>query len=126
MDDNTAEGFQPDTPLLLPGGVPLELVRIPAGPFRMGQRGGRPNEEPVHEVVIAHEFWLGATPATGPRGRARRRSDRVPVSAMGACAAFSGSGSGAIASGARVRAGAPGHAGRAQRTGLFERSGLKH
>jgi formylglycine-generating enzyme required for sulfatase activity len=70
MDDNTAEAFRPDTLLVLPGGVLLELVCIPAGRFRMGQRGGRPNEEPVHEVVIAHEFWLGATPVTQAQYRA--------------------------------------------------------
>jgi formylglycine-generating enzyme required for sulfatase activity len=70
MDDNTAEAFRPDTPLLLPGGVPLELVRIPDGRFRMGQRTGRPNEEPVHEVKIADDFRLGATPVTQAQYRA--------------------------------------------------------
>jgi formylglycine-generating enzyme required for sulfatase activity len=82
MDDNTAEPFQPDTPLLLPGGVPLGLVRIPAGPFRMGQRGWEPHEEPVHEVTIAHEFWLGATPVTQAQYRAMAEVCRAELAAI--------------------------------------------
>lgn len=48
----------------LPGGVPLDLRRIPAGSFRMGQRGGGPEAEPIHRVVIAEDFYLGVFPVT--------------------------------------------------------------
>jgi len=55
----------PDTLTLdLPGGVPLEFRRIPAGSFRMGQRGGEPDEEPAHRVVIPEDFYLGVYPVT--------------------------------------------------------------
>jgi formylglycine-generating enzyme required for sulfatase activity len=37
---------------------------IPAGKFRMGSRGYRSWEEPVHEVEIPEPFWMGETPVT--------------------------------------------------------------
>jgi formylglycine-generating enzyme required for sulfatase activity len=61
----------PDTLTLdLPGGVPLEFRRISAGAFRMGQRGGGPDEEPIHWVVIAEDFYLGVFPVTQAQYRA--------------------------------------------------------
>jgi formylglycine-generating enzyme required for sulfatase activity len=48
----------------LPGGVPLDLRLIPAGSYRMGQRGGGADEEPVHRVVIPEDFDLGVYPVT--------------------------------------------------------------
>lgn len=52
----------------LPGGVPMEFIRIPAGTFMMGSekdplgedKGWRTLEEelPRHEVKIAHDFYL--------------------------------------------------------------------
>ncbi len=53
----------PDNPseltVLLPGNVPLELVRIPAGTFMMGSESGDSDEKPVHEVTISKDFYLG-------------------------------------------------------------------
>ncbi len=50
--------------IMLPGKVPLELIRIPAGTFLMGQRPGEqdayPNKEmPQHPVNLSHDFWIG-------------------------------------------------------------------
>ncbi len=53
-----------------PAGVDMRFRYIPAGRFRMGQRGmGEQdpwffNEEPPHDVVIERGFWLGETPVT--------------------------------------------------------------
>ncbi len=47
----------------LPGGVPLVLVRVPAGTFRMGtpESAGADfsAEQPVHDVTLTHDFFLG-------------------------------------------------------------------
>lgn len=48
----------------LPGGVPLELVWVPAGTFWMGQQPNEqdayPNKEtPRHQVTLSNGFWLG-------------------------------------------------------------------
>ena len=47
----------------LPGGVPMEFVRIEGGTFLMGSPSseeGRGNHEgPVHEVEISTGFWMG-------------------------------------------------------------------
>jgi formylglycine-generating enzyme required for sulfatase activity len=43
----------------LPSGIQLELVRIPAGEFVMGNRGGKPSEQPLHRVTIDRPFWIG-------------------------------------------------------------------
>jgi len=49
--------------LLLPGGVPLDLVRIPAGSFQMGspdtERSRHDDEGPVHTVNIGYSYYLG-------------------------------------------------------------------
>lgn len=49
----------------LPGGVVLEMVRIPAGRFRMGSQGhaGYEDEHPQH-VVSVPAFYLGKSPVT--------------------------------------------------------------
>jgi len=44
--------------------VLLELIRIPAGDFLMGSRWGHSSEEPVHEVCIPFDFYLGQFPVT--------------------------------------------------------------
>jgi len=58
----------------LPGGVPLAMVRIPAGTFRMGspesERGRSPDEGPAHEVTIPRDFWVGRTEVTQAQWRA--------------------------------------------------------
>ncbi|MHB1045551.1 MAG: formylglycine-generating enzyme family protein [Thermoanaerobaculia bacterium] len=47
----------------LPGGVPLVLVRIPAGTFQMGapesERGSLERERPVHQVTLTSDYYLG-------------------------------------------------------------------
>jgi len=57
LDDPNAET------ILLPGNVPLELVRIPAGSFQMGspdtERSREPNEGPSHTVTIGYDFHMG-------------------------------------------------------------------
>lgn len=49
--------------ILLPGGVPLVMVRIPAGSFQMGspdtERGHASYEGPVHVVNIGYDFYMG-------------------------------------------------------------------
>ena len=49
--------------ILLPGDVPLELVRVPAGSFRMGspdtERSRWSDEGPVHTVTIGYDFYMG-------------------------------------------------------------------
>ncbi|MBB5351527.1 formylglycine-generating enzyme required for sulfatase activity [Haloferula luteola] len=60
-----AVGQQRKPPIIVPldDGVTLTFRHIPAGSFRMGQRGGEANEEPVTEVFVG-EFWMGETPVT--------------------------------------------------------------
>lgn len=51
---------QADLTVRLPGEVPLFFRRIPPGSFLMGSRGGgEADEEPVHRVMLAREFYLG-------------------------------------------------------------------
>lgn len=40
-------------------GVKLELVRIPAGRFVMGDPQGHPDEWPLCEVAVGESFWMG-------------------------------------------------------------------
>src|SRR5262249_10160172 len=39
--------------------IGMELVLIPSGEFKMGWDSGRPDEKPVHNVVISKAFYLG-------------------------------------------------------------------
>ena len=50
--------------LVLHPGMEMAFRRIPAGRFRMGQRGEWDREEPVHWVEIPHDFWMAETPVT--------------------------------------------------------------
>lgn len=59
-----------DLVLELPGRIPMFFRRIPAGSFRMGSRGFYPDEEPIHRVVIAREFYLGTFVVTQEQYRA--------------------------------------------------------
>lgn len=62
------EGEGETKTLLLPGGIPLELVHIPAGSFTMGspstELGRMFDESPQHLVTIPEPFWLGQTEVT--------------------------------------------------------------
>ncbi len=46
---------RPTKTIMLPGDVTLEMIRIPAGTFLMGQAG---EEVPVHRVTLTKDFWL--------------------------------------------------------------------
>ncbi|HTI71327.1 MAG TPA: formylglycine-generating enzyme family protein [Candidatus Limnocylindria bacterium] len=48
-----------DLIISLPREVPMFFRRIEAGRFRMGARGYYSNEEPVHEVRLTEDFYLG-------------------------------------------------------------------
>ena len=54
---------QPISIELVPG-VKMVFCWIPAGEFRMGSRYNRPTEQPVHRVIIPHDFLLAQTPVT--------------------------------------------------------------
>ncbi len=47
----------------LPGGVPLDMVWVPAGTFTMGSPEGElgrdPSEGPQHQVTLSRGFWMG-------------------------------------------------------------------
>ena len=55
---------KPDFVIELPDGPPLGFQHLFPGTFRMGQRGMYHDEEPVHQVRITHEFFLGQFPVT--------------------------------------------------------------
>lgn len=52
-----------DVVVLLPGDVPLAMMRIPSGSFMMGHYPAEENsygqEEPQHEVTLAQDFLMG-------------------------------------------------------------------
>ncbi len=54
--------------LILSNDVPIELVCVPAGVFKMGadEKDGNANlnEKPSHTVQISHAFWMGRFPVT--------------------------------------------------------------
>ncbi len=58
----------------LPGGVPLVMVRIPAGTFRMGspesERGRQANESPQREVTLSSDYYIGKYEVTQAQWRA--------------------------------------------------------
>ena len=77
-----ASGSQAFT-INLPGGVPLVLVRIPAGTFQMGspedERGRWADEGPVHTVNIGYDFYMGKYEVTQAQWLAVRGSWPDPV-----------------------------------------------
>jgi formylglycine-generating enzyme required for sulfatase activity len=60
--------------ITLPGGVPLVLVRIPAGTFLMGsppeERGNVFENENQHQVTLTQDYYLGKTEVTQEQWRA--------------------------------------------------------
>jgi len=60
--------------IMLPGDVPLVLVRIPAGTFLMGspegERGNVFDNEPQHQVTLTQDYYLGKTEITQQQWRA--------------------------------------------------------
>lgn len=55
---------EPDLAIPLPGGLQMRFRRVPAGDFHMGSRGYLDAEEPIHRVVVPHDFYLGRYPVT--------------------------------------------------------------
>lgn len=62
----SAATAQPTTTVLLPGDVPLEMVWLDAGTFRMGALETEdfedppfPDEIPDHRVILSQGFWIG-------------------------------------------------------------------
>jgi len=57
-----AGGGGPEITVMLPGNVPLVLVRIPAGPFVMGSPSGERNrgdDETQHRVTLTRDYYIG-------------------------------------------------------------------
>ena len=67
------EGEPEKETILLPGDVPLEMVRVPEGSFMMGRYPGEldswSDEDPQHSVTVPG-FWLGKTEVTKARWQA--------------------------------------------------------
>ena len=54
--------LEPTVQTVDPGnGATLQLVRIPAGTFVMGDAQGQPDEQPLSVVTIERPFWMGTT-----------------------------------------------------------------
>lgn len=43
----------------LGGDVTIEMIRIPAGTFKMGSTSGKEDESPVHMVTISNDYYIG-------------------------------------------------------------------
>ncbi len=64
--------------VILPGGVPLSMVRIPAGTFQMGspatERSREPglvwDDETLHQVTLTKDYYMGKTEVTQLQWRA--------------------------------------------------------
>jgi hypothetical protein len=48
----------------LDNGVKMELVRVPAGNFTMGDKNGHIDEHPLTHVAIGRDFWMGVYEVT--------------------------------------------------------------
>lgn len=62
-----ANFYQDTWTLALPGGVTMDLLRIPAGTFVMGSpetENARDPDETQHEVTISTDFYMGVTEVT--------------------------------------------------------------
>ena len=47
---------------MLPGGIPLDMIKISRGSFIMGSpddEEGRDNDEVLHKVTLSRDYWLG-------------------------------------------------------------------
>ena len=53
----------------LGAGVNMELVRIPAGEFILGDPSGYPDERPLGVVSITRPFWIGTCEVTNEQFR---------------------------------------------------------
>ena len=64
-----ATGGPPLRTIDLGEGVKLELVRVPAGEFVMGDAAGSADERPLARLVIAKPFWMGKFEITNAQFR---------------------------------------------------------
>jgi formylglycine-generating enzyme required for sulfatase activity/fibronectin type 3 domain-containing protein len=75
----------PPVTVMLPGDVPLELRRIPAGTFAMGspdsERGRVADEGPQHTVTLSQTYYVGRTEVTQAQWQAIMGSN--PASGAG-------------------------------------------
>lgn len=46
------------------GGVTFKMIRVEAGTFRMGSTSGDSSEQPVHNVTISKDYYIGETEVT--------------------------------------------------------------
>ena len=72
---NEGEGEPGVETVMLPGGVPLAMVWVPAGTFMMGMHGYEqdaytPWESPEHEVTLSQGFWMGKFEVTQAQWKA--------------------------------------------------------
>jgi formylglycine-generating enzyme required for sulfatase activity len=68
----------PEITVMLPGHVPLVLVRIPAGTFMMGSPPGERNrgdDEPQHQVTLTRDYYVGKYEVTQAQWQAIMGSD---------------------------------------------------
>lgn len=77
----TNHQYWPTITLTLPGGVPLVMVKCPAGSFQMGSpdtergRGNDSEEGPVHTVILTKPFYLGKYEVTQAQWMAVMKSN---------------------------------------------------
>ena len=79
MIDGVSPGWEwaqqnADLILNLPEDEVMHFQKIPAGSFRMGSRGEYAGEEPIHEVSIPEDFYLGTFPVTQAQYRVMARA----------------------------------------------------
>ncbi len=75
MNSETTDGWrtaddEADLTVWLNRTTPLFFRLIPAGTFRMGERGGQAEAEPPHDVEISRPFFLGTFRVTQAQWRA--------------------------------------------------------
>lgn len=74
---------------LLPGEVPLIMVKIPAGTFQMGSPPGEPGRvnsyELLHPVTLTSDYWIGKYEVTRAQWRAVMGSDPSELECPGDC-----------------------------------------
>jgi outer membrane protein assembly factor BamB/formylglycine-generating enzyme required for sulfatase activity len=69
----STSGGEQEITVMLPGGVEMELVHIPAGTFMMGspaEERERDYNEDLHQVVLTRDYYLGKTEVTQAQWRA--------------------------------------------------------
>ena len=69
--------------VILPGGVPMTLVKVPAGTFLMGspdgERGNILGNETQHQVTLTQDYYLGKIEITRCQWRAVQSIEKAVV-----------------------------------------------